>query len=243
MNKKVLTPLEFEKIMHFAVQISGPVKDIRLNILRELSKIFGYDETIFWNVDDDGNIIDPVIYRLSDKVLYDYLDYYHNHEIMHLKKNLNLFLDKKTIRITDLITIDQYEKSIYYRYFMKPHAFYDEMGIALIYEGKIIGLIGMARKKEQSNFSKVDCMRFQYLSNLIASVLAHQFKDELDFSMLSKREKDVVKLLKEGRTNQSIAKELHISINTVKKHLQHIYQKYSVQNRTELLYKLKYKKA
>ncbi|MDF2680456.1 MAG: hypothetical protein K0R47_1646 [Brevibacillus sp.] len=122
---------------------------------------------------------------------------------------------------------------------MKPYGFYDEVGIALIHEGKFIGLIGMAKKNYQNNFTKVDCKRLHYLSNIIASVLVHQFKDEMDYSMLSKREEDVVKLLKEGRTNQSIADELHISINTIKKHLQHIYQKHSVQNRTQLIQKIK----
>jgi DNA-binding NarL/FixJ family response regulator len=52
--------------------------------------------------------------------------------------------------------------------------------------------------------------------------------------MLTKREEEVVMLLKEGRTNQSIAEELHISKNTLKKHLQHIYQKHSVQNRIQM---------
>lgn len=239
MNETVLTSKEFEKIIHFSAQIAGPVKDVRLNILHELSKVFGYDEVIFWNVDDNGSVIDPAIYRLGDHILYDYLDYHHNHEIMHLKKNLHLFQKQKVLRITDLLTNNQYERSPYYQFFMKPHGYYDEMAVALIYEGVIIGLIGMARKKNQHHFTKVDCMRLQYLSNIIGSVLAHQFNDEMDYSMLSKREEDVVKLLKEGRTNQSIAEDLHISINTVKKHLQNIYQKHSVQNRTQLLHKLK----
>ena len=94
---------------------------------------------------------------------------------------------------------------------MEPHGFYDEIGIALIYEGMIIGNIGMARKNNQHHFTKVDYKGLQYLSNVIASGLANQFQDEMDYSMLTKREEEVVMLLKEGRTNQSIAKELHIT--------------------------------
>ncbi len=240
MNKSVLTRSEYEKIIHFAVQTAGPVKDVRLNILQELSKIFGYDETIFWCVDDNRNIIDPVIYRLREKILFDYLDTHQNDEIMHLQKYCEIFVEKKVLRVTDIITIDQYKNSVYYQSFMKPHGFDDVMSVALIYKGRIIGIIGIARKKEQLKFTKFDYECLRYLSNVIASVLAHQFNNELDYSMLSKREEDVVKLLKEGKTNQSIASELHVSINTVKKHLQHIYQKNSVQNRTQLLHKLKF---
>lgn len=241
--ERFLTSSEYEKIIHFAVQIAGPVKDLRLNILYELSKIFGYDETILWYVDDNRNVIDPVIYRLSNKILFDYLDTYHNYEIMPLKKYSNLFVERKVIRLTDLTTIDQYKRSVYYQSFMKPNGFYDVMNVALIYKGRILGILGMARKKDRYRFTKVDYERLKYLSNVIASVLAHQFNDDLDYSMLSKREEDVVKLLKEGMTNQSIARELHVSINTVKKHLQHIYQKHSVQNRTQLVHKLKFNKV
>lgn len=243
MNNTVLTQTEFEEIIHFSQRIVRPVKDIRQTILYELSRIFGYSETIFWHVDDNGDITDPEIYLLNNRVLYDYLNYYQNDEIFHLKHNLHLFYEKRVMRMIDLMTIDQYEKSPYFQYFMKPHGFFDVMSIALSHENRLIGIIGMARKKDQYNFTKVDCKRLEYLSTIIASVLAHQFEGDVDYSTLTNREKDVVKLLKEGRTNQSIAEELQISINTVKKHLQRIYQIHSVQNRTQLIHKLKYRKA
>lgn len=242
MNTTVLTQTEFEEIIHFSHRIVRPVKDIRLTILYELSQIFGYHETIFWYADDDGNITDPEIYLLNNTVLYDYVNNYQEHEIFHLKKHLHLFYEKKVIRMVDLMTIDQYEKSPYYRYFMKRHGFFDVMSLALSHENRLIGIIGIARKMDQYNFTKVDCKRLEYLSDIIASVLAHQFEGDVDYSTLTKREVDVVKLLKEGKTNHSIAEELQISINTVKKHLQHIYQIHSAQNRTELLHKLKYRK-
>lgn len=51
---------------------------------------------------------------------------------------------------------------------------------------------------------------------------------------LTEREKEVLNLLLAGQSNQKIAKELFISINTVKKHLSNIYQKAKVKSRTEL---------
>lgn len=238
MNNSVLTSAEFEQIIHFAAQIARPVKNIRSNIQHELARLFGYDETIFWYADDNGNLTDPVIYSLSDKFLFAYLDEYHYHDFLHPKKNLILFREKKAIRLADLVTTDQYEKSPFYQSFMKSYGYYDEMVIALLYEGIFVGVIGMAQKKDRYRFTTKDCNRFQYLSDIIASVLLHQFKNEMDYSLLSKREIDVVKLVKEGWTNQAIAEELHISINTVKKHLQHTYQKHNVRNRTQLVQKL-----
>jgi DNA-binding NarL/FixJ family response regulator len=50
---------------------------------------------------------------------------------------------------------------------------------------------------------------------------------------LSPRELDVLALVAEGRSNLEITRRLHISANTVKFHLQNIYQRLGVQNRTE----------
>jgi LuxR family maltose regulon positive regulatory protein len=50
---------------------------------------------------------------------------------------------------------------------------------------------------------------------------------------LSDRELEVLRLLAEGRQNQEIADELHMALNTVKKHLTHIFDKLGAANRTE----------
>jgi DNA-binding NarL/FixJ family response regulator/signal transduction histidine kinase len=55
---------------------------------------------------------------------------------------------------------------------------------------------------------------------------------------ISSREKDIVKLLSEGLTYKLIATRLFISENTVSKHVQNLYEKTGVKNRTDLLGKL-----
>ena len=51
---------------------------------------------------------------------------------------------------------------------------------------------------------------------------------------ISKREKEIVLLICQGKSNQQIADELFISIATVKDHIHHIFQKTSVRNRVQL---------
>lgn len=52
---------------------------------------------------------------------------------------------------------------------------------------------------------------------------------------LSAREMDVLRLLAEGNTNQEIARILIIGVNTVKMHVQHLYDKLDVHNRVQAI--------
>jgi len=52
-------------------------------------------------------------------------------------------------------------------------------------------------------------------------------------AVLSERELEVLELLAAGKSNAQIARQLHVSVNTVKFHLQKIYQALDVSNRTE----------
>lgn len=56
---------------------------------------------------------------------------------------------------------------------------------------------------------------------------------------LSRREIDVLKLIFKGKTNAMMAQDLFISVNTVKRHLLHLYQKLGARSRTEALSRLR----
>jgi DNA-binding NarL/FixJ family response regulator len=54
-------------------------------------------------------------------------------------------------------------------------------------------------------------------------------------NLLTKREKDVVRLLTEGLTNRDIAGELNLSEHTIKNYLFRMFDKVGVSNRVELV--------
>lgn len=50
---------------------------------------------------------------------------------------------------------------------------------------------------------------------------------------LTSRERDILLLLRMGKTNGEIAAQLDLSVNTVKTHLKNLFKKLRVRNRTE----------
>lgn len=70
--------------------------------------------------------------------------------------------------------------------------------------------------------------------------LSSQSKDKEDLNeyAFSKKEEEIVDLILLGRNNKQIAEELAISVNTVRVHIQNLYKKINVSNRTEFLFKL-----
>jgi DNA-binding CsgD family transcriptional regulator len=62
----------------------------------------------------------------------------------------------------------------------------------------------------------------------------------IDFPDLSKREKEVLNLLLQGKSNKMIAASLRVSVRTVEFHLGNIYAKFQVKSRVELILKLGY---
>jgi len=54
-----------------------------------------------------------------------------------------------------------------------------------------------------------------------------------EFDKLTKRERDVLGLIIAGKSNPEIAKDLNITIHTVKAHIESIYYKFDVHNRVQ----------
>ncbi|MFN8375100.1 MAG: response regulator transcription factor [Anaerolineae bacterium] len=75
------------------------------------------------------------------------------------------------------------------------------------------------------------------LTAALASVADHSVPSpeptELDIEPLSERELDVLQLIAQGFSNNTIAETLNVSLPTVKTHVQHILQKLHVSDRTQ----------
>ncbi len=78
------------------------------------------------------------------------------------------------------------------------------------------------------------------ISRTIARKIIHSFRIQhsvKDLDQLTSRERELLRLLAMGFLNKEIADRLHICLSTVKNHLQHMYPKLKVQNRSEAIIK------
>ncbi len=81
-----------------------------------------------------------------------------------------------------------------------------------------------------------------YFSPAITKLLVQEYVAEVrrrgvedSYDLLSLREKEIMRMLVEGKTNREIAETIHVSVATVETHRNNVFQKLSVHNLAELI--------
>ncbi len=69
--------------------------------------------------------------------------------------------------------------------------------------------------------------------------LTIQRVNQLSSHPITESEFKIINLIREGRSNQEIADQLYVSINTIKTHLKRIFEKVNVKSRAELIARLR----
>ena len=161
-----------------------------------------------------------------------------------IPNNLSVRTDTHVVKIEDVMSLSNFVETNYYKDFFVKHQYIDEMGIYIFNKNHIVGVIGLIRKEGENYFSEQDRNRLRFLIKPIESAfnayetLSYGNRKEKKEEHLTARERELVKLLKQGFSNKEIGQILFVSINTVKKHLQNLYKKLNVTNRTELCYRI-----
>ena len=109
----------------------------------------------------------------------------------------------------------------------------------MVMETLEIGIQGFRSKSAEAK-ELIDTVRTVYsgktaMSSCVTTTLLDHMQRNRSRtnSILSKREREVLKLIAVGKTNSDIANDLYISIRTVKFHVSSILTKLDVKNRTE----------
>jgi len=108
-----------------------------------------------------------------------------------------------------------------------------------VYEATRQGVMGYILKNASFNQLETYLININngqvIMSETLASILFKKVIKQNAIKPLSDRENKVLSLVAEGYSNNEIARELCISVNTVKNHISSIMKKMNVKNRNQLI--------
>ncbi|MDY3240628.1 MAG: helix-turn-helix transcriptional regulator [Anaerovoracaceae bacterium] len=136
-----------------------------------------------------------------------------------------------------------------YKQFYVPNDFYYSMSMSITFKGETLGIIKLYRSKKREPFQARDLFAIDMLQKHFSYRFSYEARkgDTRYFyakgyteeicrkNGFTEREADVYRLVIDGCSNEEIACQLNVSIHTVKKHLQNMYQKMGIKNRVQLL--------
>ncbi|RYX86688.1 LuxR family transcriptional regulator [bacterium] len=112
----------------------------------------------------------------------------------------------------------------------------------LVQNGELVGVIGFTRGRDESAFDSQNVADLSALclhaSTKMASWASRETESTPDFA-LSPREREIVNLVAQGKTNAQIGRELFVSSETVKAALKAVFRKTGVASRAQLVARLR----
>ena len=226
------------------VSNSSP-ENFREDLLNSLNELFGYKRTCSFLIDGEY-VFDPVFLNLQDYYIQSYCHYFYKKDIFNHQKVKNEFFGNHILTINDILPLKQYETTEYYE-FLREQDIYYVTTIFLTSGDELIGRIGLLRSSREHNFSEEELITLKMISSVTSKLLGYNLllnknvgnkENNHNFNLLTKREKEMLKLVIKGYTNQEIAGNLCISVYTVKMHIYNIFKKLNISNRSAIANKL-----
>jgi DNA-binding CsgD family transcriptional regulator len=143
--------------------------------------------------------------------------------------------DSTPVMISDFLCAEEFHRLELYADFFRPIPVESQLSLSL--NDPATTVVGIALNRSRKDFSEVDravltVLRGPLLAALMRARLRQTGTGSADELLaLSAREREVLKLVANGRTNAAIARSMGVSPRTVAKHLERIYRKLHVSNR------------
>jgi len=209
-----------------------------------INGLFELSSSAFYLIDPNmqqKGIVLQGISKESDKA---YKTIYKDLDLSHPSRFVNR--SETVVCLEDLYRTQTFRQSVYYQDFLQPMNIEHACDMFFRCDGKIIAVLTMLRdssllKFDEDEIAKLsEIQRFlEYSINLLYLPARISQRESISNSYgLTDRELDVLEWVIGGVENKIVAKELSISLATVKTHLIHIYTKFNVNSRSKLLAKV-----
>lgn len=196
--------------------------------LQTISQLIPLSSAVFYRVNKRMAPENYILHNISESTHRQYLDYF-----QPLDPLLPSRFTHPSITMAGMTPglYDRYRH--YYHGFMLPNNVRDMTEIFIRRDRQIVAGISLMR---DTPFSSEERLRAQAVLPLIELAIHELLQDDDAMpGMLTAKEREIVSMVREGASNKLIARQLDISLSTVKTHLRNIFAKTEVVNRTELV--------
>ncbi|EBT1674844.1 helix-turn-helix transcriptional regulator [Salmonella enterica] len=211
-----------------ALSTTGHNDGITLHCLQSIAQLIPLSSAVFYRVNAYLKPEAYVLHNISNSTHQQYLEHFQPLDPLSPSR-----FGQQVITVATMTPGICARHRHYYHEFMLPNHVCDMIEIFIRRGHRIIAGISLMR---DIPFSSEERLRAQAVQPLLGLAIHDSLQEDNDLaSILTAKEREIVGMVSEGASNKLIARQLNISLSTVKTHLRNIFAKTEVINRTELV--------
>ncbi|EBH6507675.1 LuxR family transcriptional regulator [Salmonella enterica] len=211
-----------------ALSTTGHNDGITLHCLQSIAQLIPLSSAVFYRVNAYLKPEAYVLHNISNSTYQQYLEHFQPLDPLSPSR-----FGQQVVTVATMTPGICARHRHYYHEFMLPNHVCDMIEIFIRRGHRIIAGISLMR---DIPFSSEERLRAQAVQPLLGLAIHDSLQEDNDLaSILTAKEREIVGMVCEGASNKLIARQLNISLSTVKTHLRNIFAKTEVINRTELV--------
>lgn len=211
-----------------ALSTTGHNDGITLHCLQSIAQLIPLSSAVFYRVNAYLKPEAYVLHNISNCTHQQYLEHFQPLDPLSPSR-----FGQQVITVATMTPGICARHRHYYHEFMLPNHVCDMIEIFIRRGHRIIAGISLMR---DIPFSSEERLRAQAVQPLLGLAIHDSLQEDNNLtSILTAKEREIVGMVCEGASNKLIARQLNISLSTVKTHLRNIFAKTEVINRTELV--------
>ncbi|MEX65165.1 LuxR family transcriptional regulator [Salmonella enterica] len=211
-----------------ALSTTGHNYGITLHCLQSIAQLIPLSSAVFYRVNAYLKPEAYVLHNISNSTHQQYLEHFQPLDPLSPSR-----FGQQVVTVATMTPGICARHRHYYHEFMLPNHVCDMIEIFIRRGHRIIAGISLMR---DIPFSSEERLRAQAVQPLLGLAIHDSLQEDNDLeSILTAKEREIVGMVCEGASNKLIARQLNISLSTVKTHLRNIFAKTEVINRTELV--------
>ncbi|WP_442980435.1 response regulator transcription factor [Salmonella enterica] len=211
-----------------ALSTTGHNDGITLHCLQSIAQLIPLSSAVFYRVNAYLKPEAYVLHNISNSTHQQYLEHFQPLDPLSPSR-----FGQQVVTVATMTPGICARHRHYYHEFMLPNHVCDMIEIFIRRGHRIIAGISLMR---DIPFSSEERLRAQAVQPLLGLAIHDSLQEDNDLeSILTAKEREIVGMVCEGASNKLIARQLNISLSTVKTHLRNIFAKTEVINPTELV--------